>query len=102
MKIESTERGFGVARFTDRYDVPCSLQESSLAEEACVWLGADEIGLKRFEPGLGWSDVPLESTDGGVNYQANTRMHLTQEMVRGLLPALTHFAETGELPPTTT
>jgi len=30
-----------------------------------------------------------------------TRMHLTQDMVKDLLPVLTHFAETGNLPQTT-
>lgn len=95
----ATSRGFARAEFVDRYGVKCSLQASSLATEAAVWLGANEIGLKRFTPGKGWEDVDLP--DGvppdGVSYIANTRMHLTQDMVRALLPALTRFAETGEL-----
>jgi hypothetical protein len=74
------------------------LQESSLATEACVWLGCKEIGLKRFTPGLGWEDVPLEQNPNGVYHNANTRMHLTQAMVRQLLPALQYFADHGELP----
>lgn len=98
MRMAKTERGFALTKFTDRYDVPCSLQESSLACEPCIWFGADEIGLKRFEPDGGWIDIELEDAPGGVTYQANTRMHLTQEMVRDLLPALQHFAETGNLP----
>lgn len=65
----TTERGFARYEFADHYGAPCSLQKSSLATRDCVWLGAG---------------------DG--------RMHLTQEMVAALLPALMHFAATGELP----
>jgi hypothetical protein len=97
---EDTQRGFGRGEFTDRYGARCSIQESSLAgEEAHIWFGANEIGLKRFEPGKGWSDVPLENDGpGGINHTANTRMHLSQTMVRALLPVLQYFAETGRLP----
>lgn len=64
-----TERGFVLYEFDDRYGAPSSLQESSLATEAAVWIGVTE-----------------------------NRAHLTQDMVRALLPALTHFVETGRLP----
>lgn len=73
MRIEfaTTSRGFKIARFADVFGQSCSLQKSSMmAPPECVWLGAD-----------------------GEN-----RMHLSQEHVRELLPALQHFAETGELP----
>lgn len=94
------DRGFLHAEFVDRYGAKCSIQESSLADaEGHIWLGCDEIGLKRFEPGLGWSDVPLKADhNGGVVYQANARMHLSQTMVHQLLPLLQYFAEHGELP----
>ena len=99
MDFTAANRGFLVAEFTDQNGVKCSLQESSLATEACVWLGCNEIGLKKFIPYKGWENVELEQNDPhGVTHIANTRMHLTQEMVRNLLPALQHFAETGELP----
>lgn len=100
MDYKKTNRGFTYGDFTDAYGKECSLQESSLAaEEGHVWFGCDEIELKRFEPGKGWTDVDLRM-DGpnGVNHSANTRMHLSQSMVRELLPALQYFAETGRLP----
>lgn len=68
LDIGQTGRGFAYGKFKDRYGVECSLQKSSLATEDCIWLGVHE-----------------------------NRMHLTQEMVAMLLPALTAFAETGDL-----
>lgn len=68
MKLERTSRGFAILQFTDEYGLECSLQKSSLADKDCIWLG----------------DV-------------RNRMHLTQDMVRDLLPYLMQFAETGEL-----
>ena len=97
MKTGKTARGFVRDGFTDRNGVECSLQKSSLATEDAIWLGCNDIGLKRFTPETGWEDVLLDSTGGAVHL-ANTRMHLTREIVAELLPHLQHFAETGELP----
>lgn len=96
----ANDRGFLRGEFTDAYGAKCSIQESSLAaDEAHIWLGCNEIGLQRFEPGKGWSEVPLEQeAPNGVIHQANTRMHLSQSMVRELLPLLQHFADHGCLP----
>lgn len=102
MPIETSpanDRGFYRGQWTDAYGARCSIQESSLAaEEGHIWLGCDDIGLKRFEPGKGWQDVPLQQDFGGITHIANTRMHLSQSMVRDLLPLLQFFAEHGELP----
>lgn len=68
MRDKQTERGFDITNFKDRYDFECSLQKSSLAFEDCIWLGVDE-----------------------------NRMHLTQDMVKELLPYLKRFIDTGEL-----
>jgi hypothetical protein len=69
MKTYVLERGFRKADFKDRYNADCSIQESSLASEAAIWLGVHE-----------------------------NRMHLTVDMVAALIPMLQHFVETGELP----
>lgn len=100
LEFDKTQRGFAIGEFTDRNGVKCSLQESSeMYDEGLIWLGCNDIELKRFVPGEGWSDVPLEhNPPHGICHSANTRMHLTQSMVRELLPALQYFAETGELP----
>ena len=101
MKYKKTNRGFVLTEFVDRYGAKCSLQESSLAEEAAIWFGADELGLKGFIPFEGWEDISESDLKEKFEVQdivANTRMHLTQDMVKELLPALIHFAETGYLP----
>lgn len=73
MRETTTERGFRVVRFFDRYNFACSLQQSSLATEDAVWLGVDEEN------------------------DSSNRMHLTQEQVASLLPYLQHFVETGRI-----
>lgn len=91
-----TERGFGGFSFKDKYGLQCSLQDSSLATEPAIWLGIDDP-----EPKIMASDTPQGGT-GWVDYLIppevllHTRMHLTQEQVKALLPILQHFAETGE------
>lgn len=89
MAIKRTNRGFRYLQFKDRNAVPCSLQESSLATEPAIWLGADDIGLKVFGE-HGWEDIKLEG-----QHVANNRMHLSRRNVKKLLPYLTAFAETG-------
>jgi hypothetical protein len=67
IRLEKTNRGFAIGRFEDRYGRECSIQESSLADESCLWLGADD------------------------------RMHLTRAMAADLIPLLQEFADTGRL-----
>lgn len=80
MQAATTSRGFSLYGFEDRHGEACSLQESSLADEPCVWLGCDEA---KVHPRLG---VPL-----------SPRMHLTQSMAAELIEHLQHFIETGRL-----
>ena len=87
------DRVFLIGRFKDRNGHKCSLQSSSLATEKCIWLGVDEPNPKSLNPGVGWEPYPLPK-----NVKCTTRMHLTRDMVRELIPALQHFVETGELP----
>lgn len=99
LNSSTTARGFGLLTFTDRNGTECTLQESSLATEAAIWFGAAKLEVKRF-PGnyTGWHDVDFAALLPGQDIVGNERMHLTQDHVRSLLPALQHFAETGELP----
>lgn len=87
-----TGRGFEIGHFTDRYDVKCSIQKSSLATEDAIWLGPDHPDPKILIEGKGWQ--PAKLPDGCIT---NTRMHLTREQVIELLPLLTRFAQTGDL-----
>lgn len=80
----STERGFSHMKFMDRYGQECSMQHSSLANESSIWLGVDNTGKH------------LTGPSGKTNEQVSARMHLTQAMVKQLLPYLTAFAKTGD------
>ncbi len=68
-----TSRGFGRGEFLDRYAAECSVQDSSLATENCIWLGVDRTN----------------------NGEESHRMHLTQEMAAALIPVLQRFVDTG-------
>lgn len=101
--LEKTNRGFGIINFEDSYGVGCSLQESSNGSETSVWLGvskANPLVMASMAAGYG---VFTPETTGWVPYPIpddvllHTRMHLTQDMVKQMLPTLQHFAETGEL-----
>lgn len=78
LKFVPTERGFLRADFEDLNGDSCSIQESSLATESAIWLGQDE----------------------GTHHhgQCMARMHLSQEQVKQLLPALKYFSKYGTLP----
>ena len=93
LKFKPTSRGFLAAEFTDRYGEKCSIQESSLATEAAIWFGIDRPIPKRFVPGTGWEEISLPD-----DTLLSGRMHLTQDQVAQLLPALQYFLETGRLP----
>ena len=77
MEFKQTKRGQLRADFQDRYGALCSIQESSIPGEDCVWLGVD------------------------VNFEGDElrhgRMHLTQESAGELIPVLRHFARRGSL-----
>lgn len=91
MERKKTDRGFVCITFKDRYDNPCSLQESSLANEDAVWVGIHEATPKISTPS-GWHDYKLPD-----KVFVNTRMHLTKEMAQSLIDALSVFVKTGRL-----
>ena len=99
MEMTTTNRGYSILKFDDRNGEACSLQESSLADEAAIWLGASDLKIKRFPAnGTGWHDVDLGALFPGQDVIGNERMHLTRKQVKALLPYLKHFAKHGCLP----
>jgi hypothetical protein len=85
--LHITERGFLRADFIDRNRMGCSIQESSIADEGCLWLGINGVPA-----------TPEHTfTDASGQARVIARMHLTQEHVRGILPLLQLFATKGEL-----
>lgn len=92
MEKNKTARGFGNYTFKDRYNANCSLQKSSIATEDCIWLGVDECNPQKCVSGKGWVSVPFPE-----DTLFTTRMHLTQDQVKELLPILKKFVKTGEI-----
>lgn len=97
MERTFTNRGFAFIAFNDRYDVPCCIQESSLATEPAIWLGIQEAQPKilanKINPeGTGWLEYRLSD-----DVMINTRMHLTQENAKELVKVLNRFIETGHI-----
>lgn len=100
MKFEQTGRGFQLVEFTDRCGETCTIQESSaIDEEGLIWLGCKDLDVKVMKEGLtGWHNLDIKQIKGVEEFVANNRMHLSQSMVKEILPILTYFAEHGELP----
>ena len=100
--MPTTCRGFEIHAFADGNGVACSLQESSAArDEGLIWLGCNEAEPKGFIPNgnPSWRDIDLHQlVPEAEMFSHNTRMHLTQSMVKDLLPALQCCAENGHLP----
>ena len=103
MEIGKTHRGFAIGHFTDRYGAKCSIQKSSLATEDAIWFGIDDPEPKIMASKAADYGVVTNETTGWVQYPIpdevllTTRMHLTREQVKELLPVLKHFVKTGEL-----
>lgn len=101
MKITKTGRGFDLITFTDRNGLLGSLQKSSLATEDAIWLGVydDIVRECRMDTKEGWQDIDLNTIKHSPENDilVENRLHLTQSMVKELLPFLQKFAETGEI-----
>ena len=103
MKKLKTERGFGLIEFKDRYGSKCSIQKSSLATEDAIWFGIDDPDPKIMACNAMKEGIHTTQTTGWIPYPIsedvliNTRMHLTQNDVKKLIPILQNFVETGEI-----
>ena len=99
MIIENTDRGFGIGKFTDGNGEACSIQESSaIRDEKLLWLGVNDPTIQ-FMNKSGWETFDPKAL--GHMVLISGRMHLTQSQIKELLPLLTEFAETGQLPTNT-
>ena len=104
MEIKRTNRGFAVADFVDGNGKACSIQESSAAEMDYIWLGLDDADPSVLASQAASLGVQTEKRNGWVPYPIppevllNTRMHLTREQVKELIPLLKHFVKKGYLP----
>lgn len=102
-KRKTTDRGFSLLEFEDLYGVRCSIKASSLADAAAIWVGVDDPDPKIMATDAHKIGILTDKNCGWIPYSlpeqvmVNTHMHLTQDQVRQVLPALQHFAETGDL-----
>lgn len=101
VKEGKTARGFDIITFTDSYGCKCELQKSSIATEDRIWLGVGEEKITyRTKDQIGWSDMSFDELKQKLNCDEliiHNRMHLTQDMVRELLPYLQRFVKQGEI-----
>jgi hypothetical protein len=103
-ELSKTNRGFAHGSFTDLYGVKCSIQKSSLATKDAIWFGVDDANPQIMCSDAKRLGLPTVDDRGWQNYNLpeevliTTRMHLTQEQVKEMLPILAYFAKHGELP----
>lgn len=92
LRPKKTNRGFALYEFTDHYGTECSVQKSSLATDDAIWLGVTEAKLKQLIRNEGWKDFELPK-----DVEVFSRMHLTRNQIKELLPILQKFVKTGEI-----
>lgn len=97
LRKKKTERGFDLIEFDDLYSTKCLIQESSLATEDAIWFGPDNadpkiLASKTKEGGTGW--VPYLIPE---DVSLTTRMHLSREQVKKILPVMKKFVKKGKI-----
>lgn len=96
LRNSPNDRGLYGHRFLDRYDVECSIQNSSLATTSAIWFGVtDSTPFYHIDIGGHKAGDKVTLPPGTMSH---SRMHLTQAQVKSLIPILQEFADTGELP----
>jgi hypothetical protein len=105
MEIAKTARGFNFGSFKDINGVECSIQESSIATEVCLWLGVNDVnpqimasdakrlGLDVGEAKNGWCRLPVPK-----EVIFSNRMHLTRHQVETLVNTMQYWLENDRLP----
>lgn len=91
LELKHTSRGFGKIDFIDSYGIKCSLQHSSNVIPH-IWFGVDDVDPKILVKGEGWKPAPIDP-----DILLHSRMHLTREQVKELLPYLHHFVNEGDI-----
>lgn len=102
-KPTTTARGFGIIKFRDDYDAPCSIQQSSNAGRNCLWIGIDDAAPKILHGNARRLGVECHVNSGWVPYPIpeevllSTRMHLNEKQVKALIKTLQGWIDTGDL-----
>ena len=87
-KVTKTERGFEIIKFKDRYDTPCSLQQSSLADREPSGASAIWLGVER-------QDRRLKRKHDSMFLANATRMHIDLKQAKALVAVLEMWTECG-------
>lgn len=80
IELYMTGRGFRRGDFKDHNDAPCSIQESSIADEDGIWLGLEH-----------------EQKHPTTGEPMGARMHLDRTAAANIVMHLQRFIETGNL-----
>lgn len=103
MEFKKTARGFAYYEFEDDNGMSCTLQKSSSIIDK-IWFGADAEIMEFYplprETDESWFKVEdLSALKHRPQNEIHifSRMHLTREQVKDLLPILQRFVETGEV-----
>jgi hypothetical protein len=91
LKRTKTPRNFTKILFTDQHKKECSIQESSLTTLDCIWLGIEDANPQIITD-AGWK--PYSIPDGVL---LSTRMLLTRNQVKEILPVLKKFVDKGKI-----
>lgn len=94
MRNKKSNRGFSINEFEDSYGEECVLQESSSAIEDKIWFGVKNPKLTVFQDETKGKYIVADMPS---NFSVNSKMHLTRNQVKELLPYLQNFVETGKL-----
>ena len=105
-----TRRGFEVKHFLDSYGIDCSIQESSNADNAFIWLGVHDAEAKIMAVDLdkvkGFETIPTPGSSQTTGWhkillpeevQIFSRMHLDKEQAKWLIKELQYFVEHDRL-----
>jgi hypothetical protein len=95
MQKTYTQRGFGRYEFVEDNGAECSLQLSSSGTR--IWLGCNNIGLKVGYPWREVSEEEIKIAFNGKELVSNSRMHLSVDQVKALIPILQRFVQTGDI-----
>ena len=94
IKLEPNGRGFLSGSFVDSNGSVCSIQKSSKASGDFIWLGVSNPKILITEDEVIGKYVEVDMPS---NWTAKSRMHLSMEQARDLLPMLQKFADSGRL-----
>jgi hypothetical protein len=103
VQLSSTQRGFRIGEFKDQYGLDCSIQKSSIATKDCIWLGVTDVKPEIMVSDARRLGITESNANGWMPYEIpkevmlSSRMHLSREDVKKLLPLLQKFVDTGEL-----